>query len=67
MSGSIYPSVTVTGGDLFHVAARYLGDATQAVRIAQLNGLTDFQLSGTVTLLLPQINATLTGGVPSQT
>ncbi len=62
-----YPSITVVGGDLFHLAARYLGDATQAVRIAQLNGLTDFYLTGTNTILLPPVNAAFTGGVPSQT
>ena len=33
-------SATVSNTNLFAVAATYLGDATQWVRIAQLNGLT---------------------------
>ncbi len=31
--------VTIAGGNLFQVAAQQLGDATQWLRIAQLNGL----------------------------
>ena len=53
-------------GDLFHVAAVHLGDATQAVRIAQLNGLTDFVLPGIVTLALPPVDTSQAGGVPAQ-
>lgn len=51
---------------LFHVAARYLGDATQANRIASLNGLTDPAITTLLTLTLPPIDATAGGGVPSQ-
>lgn len=58
--------VTVAGGDLFRWAAVYLGDATQAYRIAELNGLVDFALSGLVTLRLPAVDAALSGGVPPQ-
>lgn len=61
-----YRQITVTGGNLFALAAQQLGDATQAVRIAQLNDLSDFFIAGTVTLLLPEIDATQTGGVPTQ-
>ncbi len=46
-------TVTVAGGTLFRVAADELGDATQWVRIAQLNGLSDPMLVGVVTLKLP--------------
>ena len=46
-------TVTVAGGTLFRVAADELGDATQWVRIAALNGLNDPMLSGVVTLKLP--------------
>lgn len=59
-------TITVVGGNLFDIAARELGDATQAVRIAQRNGLSDFFLSGTVTLDLPPVDASQTGGVPQQ-
>ena len=66
MSGTSALVVTVVGGNLFAIAAQYLGDATQAVRIAQLNGLSDFFLTGTNTLLIPPVSAAATGGVPAQ-
>jgi hypothetical protein len=50
--------VTLTGGNLFQVAAQYLGDATQWNAIAALNSgvLANPQdpfFSGPVTLLIP--------------
>ena len=57
-------TVTAVGGDLYRIAAQYLGDATQWIRIAQLNGLTDPIISGTVTLLIPSVDPTQTGGLP---
>lgn len=54
--------ITVAGGNLFELAARYLGDATQWNRIAALNGLTDPILSGLVTLKLPQTSAAAGNG-----
>ena len=61
-------TITVTGADvdLYHVAAVQLGDATQWVRIAALNGLVDPVLSGVQTLRIPQIDATAGGGVGQQ-
>ncbi len=56
-------SVTVAGGDLFRIAAEQLGDATQWIRIAQLNGLSDPMLTEVVTLLIPDTDATAGGGV----
>ena len=47
--------VTVTDTTLFHVAATWLGDATQWSRIADLNGLNDPLLVGIVTLSLPLV------------
>jgi len=58
--------ITVAGGDLFHVAAQQLGDATQWIRIAQLNGLSDPFLSGVTALTLPTINPTSGGGIAAQ-
>ena len=58
-------TITVIGGNLFQIAAQYLGDATQATRIAQLNGLSDFWLSGQTTLLIPAVDPSATGGVPT--
>lgn len=45
--------ITVAGANLFALAAQYLGDATQWNRIAQANGLTDFIVVGTATLVIP--------------
>lgn len=56
-------SVNVVGQSLFEVAARYLGDATQWIRIAQLNDISDPWLSGLVTLQLPPFNASAGGGI----
>ena len=57
-------TVTVVGGNLWQVAAAELGDALQASRIAVINGLTDPMLSGQVTLLIPPVDTTDTGGLP---
>lgn len=46
-------TITVAGGNLFQIAAQYLGDATHWNRIAALNGLTDFLITGVVTLKIP--------------
>ena len=54
--------VQVPGGDLYRIALQYLGDATQATRIAALNGLTDFFLSGPTTLTIPNVDPSQTGG-----
>ena len=56
-------SVTVSNTNLFAVAAAALGDATQWVRIAQLNGLADSTVAGTVTLALPPVDPGATGGI----
>ena len=55
--------ITVAGGNLFAIAAQYLNDATQWIRIAQLNGLTDPVLQGVNTLSIPAMDATAGGGV----
>ncbi len=55
-----------TGGNLFQIAAQQLGDATQWIRIAQLNQLSDPMLTGIVTLLLPDVDPTAGGGVAAQ-
>jgi nucleoid-associated protein YgaU len=58
--------ITVASGTLFQVAAQYLGDATQWVRIAALNGIADPWLSGLVTLQLPDIDPSAGGGIGQQ-
>ncbi|MDA8252624.1 MAG: hypothetical protein M0Z28_26120 [Rhodospirillales bacterium] len=59
-------TVKVAGGDLFRLAAMYLGDATQWIRIAQLNNLADPWLNGPMTLRLPDRNPAAGGGVAAQ-
>jgi hypothetical protein len=56
-------TATVTGGDLYRLALKYLGDATQWNRIAQANDLLDPVLTGVVTLNLPSVNPEATGGI----
>lgn len=60
MSGQV---VVVAGGNLFALAAQYLNDATQWIRIAQANGLSDPVLQGVNTLVIPPVNAAAGGGV----
>lgn len=55
-------TTTIAGGNLFALAAQYLGDATQWNRIAQLNGLTDFLIVGTTTLVIPAVDANAGNG-----
>ncbi len=59
-------TVTVAGGTLFRVALDWLGDATQWVLVAQLNGLTDPVLSGLTTLRLPPVDPNAGGGIVRQ-
>lgn len=58
--------LTIAGGNLFRIAAEQLGDATQWIRIAQLNGLTDPMISGVVTLRLPDKDLGAGGGIAAQ-
>lgn len=53
------------GGNLFAIAAQYLGDATQWIRIAQVNVLSDPVLTGVVTLVIPPVDPSATGGLPN--
>lgn len=59
-------NLTVVGGNLFRIAAEQLNDATQWIRIAQLNGLSDPMLVGVIVLLIPDVDANAGGGVAAQ-
>ncbi|MDR3663154.1 MAG: hypothetical protein P4L86_22690 [Mycobacterium sp.] len=59
-------TITVTGGNLFQVAAQQLGDATQWIRIAQANGLSDPMLTGLVILSIPAADPSAGGGIATQ-
>ncbi len=58
--------LTTAGGNLFRIAAEQLGDATQWLRIAQFNNLTDPMLTGLVTLEIPDPDPTAGGGIAQQ-
>lgn len=57
--------VVVAGGNLFVLAAKYLNDSTQWIRIAQVNKLSDPVLSGVVTLVIPPVDLAAGGGIAS--
>ena len=59
-------TITVAGGNLFAIAAQLLGDATQWLRIAQANGLSDPMLQGLVTLVIPAADPSAGGGIAAQ-
>jgi hypothetical protein len=56
-------TISVVGGNLFAVAAMYLQDATQWIRIAQANKLSDPIVSGPMNLVIPDLDMTAGGGV----
>jgi len=63
--------ITVASGNLFRIAMEELGDATQWIRIAQLNDLIDPMLVGSlvvgvITLRIPAIDADAGGGIVVQ-
>nr|WP_298213977.1 LysM peptidoglycan-binding domain-containing protein [Acidocella sp.] len=55
--------IVVAGGNLFFLAAQYLQDATQWVRIAQANNLSDPVLQGLTTLIIPEVDLAAGGGI----
>jgi nucleoid-associated protein YgaU len=59
-------AITVAGDNLFRIAAAELGDATQWIRIAELNQISDPVLTGVVTLLIPDFNRNAGGGIAAQ-
>lgn len=59
-------TITVAGDDLFHIAATHLGDATQWIRIAELNNLSDPALTGVTRLLIPDVDRSAGGGIAAQ-
>jgi hypothetical protein len=59
-------SITVVGDNLFRIAATQLGDATQWIRIAELNGMCDPVIVGLVTLLIPDLDQNAGGGIANQ-
>ena len=66
MQNSNANRIAVAGGNLFRIASEQLDDATQWIRIAQLNGISDPMLTGLTTLLLPPKNPSAGGGIAAQ-
>lgn len=59
-------TITVFSGNLFEIAAQYLADATQWIRIAELNNLNDPVIRGKTSLSLPRVDANAGGGIVAQ-
>lgn len=59
-------TMTVVGNNLFRIAAEQLIDATQWIRIAELNNLSDPMLTGVITLLIPNVDRNAGGGIAGQ-
>lgn len=55
--------ISVVGGNLFAIAAQYLGDATKWYQIAQVNKLSDPMIVGVQTLTIPQTSIPSNGGI----
>jgi nucleoid-associated protein YgaU len=58
-------TVTVIGGNLYELAVKYYNDALQWTVIADANNLTDPQIVGQMTLIIPPRSPTDTGGILS--
>ncbi len=61
--GSGSGSLALGGGNLFSIAAQQFGDANAWTAIAQANGLTDPQVSGITTLIIPAKPGVSSGGI----
>jgi len=59
-------TITATGDNLFRIAAAQLGDATQWIRIAELNNLSDPVLIDITNLLIPDVDLSAGGGIAPQ-
>lgn len=56
-------TLIVVSGNLFRIAAETLNDATQWIRIAQLNDLSDPVISGPMELRIPDPEPNSSGGI----
>ena len=62
-AASLNRVVNVAGGNLFALAAQYLGDATKWYQIAVVNGITDPMLTGPLALIIPPSGLPSNGGI----
>jgi len=54
-------TITVTGGNLFDLASKHYGDASGWTSIAKANNLSDPEITGINTLIIPQNNSDSSG------
>jgi hypothetical protein len=59
-------TVTVAGDNLFRVAAEQMADATQWIRIAELNELSDPMIIAVTELQIPDCDPAAGGGIAAQ-
>ena len=59
-------SITLTGGNLFEIAAIQLGSALQWINIARVNKLSDPMLSGQNVIIIPPISPAFADGIGPQ-
>ena len=63
MSATGWRTINVVGGNLFQIAAKYLGDATQWNRIAAANNIQDPFINGIyMNLLIPPVDPNASNG-----
>jgi hypothetical protein len=67
MANTQFPGVfTALGGSLYQIAAEQLGSAMQWINIAQANGITDPNLTGPTTLIIPAASSAFSDGISPQ-
>jgi nucleoid-associated protein YgaU len=59
-------NITVISGNLFQIAAAYMGDAMQWINIAQVNRIRDPMISSQTTLVIPTASSAFENGIASQ-
>ena len=59
-------TITVAGDNLFRIDATRLADATQWIRIGELNNISDPILVGVTSLLIPDVDPSAGGGIAAQ-
>jgi hypothetical protein len=58
--------LTVTGGNLFQIAAATLGDALQWINIARINTMGDPFIDGQTDLIIPNASPVFSDGIGPQ-
>jgi hypothetical protein len=59
-------TITVTGGNLFQIAAAHLGDSLQWINIARANAISDPMLSGINQIIIPTYSDIFSDGIGPQ-